>query len=191
MTQMTNEYIRKLEIQKQQRMMMGGMVNDQQKKLSPEEIKKMKQDYFTMYFGFTSINWGSGKTLGVSWQKALEQMDAYVMSKAKTANHPVNEEFIKLHRQFRGEMAKFIMKNPYTEQKLKPDYRQDFLNYGTKRVKSGKSSLDGLYQQYMPKENSQTPTMVKFNFANKNVQQILQNFLAQQAQLQNYRQRAA
>ena len=67
MTQMFENNMQNLELQQKQIMMMGGLINKKQKKLSEEEIKQLKKDYSLMYFGFVSINWGQGKTLGVSW----------------------------------------------------------------------------------------------------------------------------
>ena len=63
MTQMNN--MQHNEFHQKQIMMMGGVLNTEQKKLSPETIQQMKKDYIKMYYAFTSINWGMGKTLGI------------------------------------------------------------------------------------------------------------------------------
>ena len=79
---------------RQKQNIMLGIFDKQTVRLSAEEIKKMKQDYVGMYYGFVSINWGQGLTLGMAWQKALEQMDAFVASKTKIPNHPANKDFL-------------------------------------------------------------------------------------------------
>lgn len=178
-----NNNVQNLSFQQQQIVMMGGMVDSKQKKLSPSEIKKMKSDYVAMYFGLVSINWGNGKTLGGAWQKALEQMDGFVMGKAKIANHPMNQELINFHREFRHNMAKSIMTNPNSNIMLSPRLKQDFIDYGTRRVKESKPALDMLYQKYMPDTNQmikQNPTAQKFNTATLNMQQIMQQMMLQQ-----------
>lgn len=180
--------VQNFDLQQKQIIMMGGMVDKKQNKLSPEIIRQIQKDYVKMYYGFVSINWGMGKTLGVSWQKALEQMDAYVMSKLKIGNHPINSEFVKMHREFRRDMAKSIMTNPYTEEKLNERYKKSFLDYGTKCVKESKGALDNLYVAHMPKQSEkQQITSVKFMSATQKTQQMLQQMLAYQMT----RQRAA
>ena len=179
--------LQNMKFRQKQIVMMGGGINQQTKKLSPAEIEQMKKNYVAMYFGFTSINWGMGKTLGMSWQKALEQMDGYVMSKVKIPNHPANAELIKFHTEFRRDMAKFIMTNPYTNVKLKEHHKKLFLDYGTKRVKESKNTLDKIYEQHMPSMDVKSQSKDnKFDVANRNLQQVIQSML-----LQNEYQRAA
>lgn len=181
MVDMLKNGVQNFDLQQKQVMMMGGMIDSKQNKLSPEAIKQIKKDYVKMYFGFVSINWGMGKTLGVSWQKALEQMESYIISKLKIRNHPMNIEFAKMHREFRHDMAKHIMTNPYTEEILNKEYKKSFVDYGTECVKSGKRSLDNMYMAYMPKQNERHQiASVKFNFANQKMQQILQQMLMYQ-----------
>jgi len=173
--------VQNFDLQQKQIMMMGGLVNQKQNKLSPETIRQIKKDYIKMYYGFVSIDWGMGKTLGVSWQKALEQMDGYVMSKLKIENHPMNSELAKVHREFRRDMSKSIMTNPYTEEKLNEQYRKSFSDYGTKCIKDAKSSLDNMYMAHMPKQSEkQQIASVKFDFANQKMQQMLQQMLMYQ-----------
>jgi len=159
-----------LEIFQKQIIMMGGDIKKEQQKLSPETIKQIEKNYRQMYIGFTSINWGMGKTLGVSWQKALEQMDAFVESKIKVANHPMNNALIKIHKEFRADMAKFIMQSPHAENKLSERLKKDFIDDGTKNIKQAKAVLDDLYKQYSTANKSKFATVI-FSFANRNLQQ--------------------
>ena len=187
MTQENINNMKNIEFQQKQIMMVGGLGDDKKQKLSPETIKQMKTNYIKMYYGFVSINWGMGKTLGVAWQKALEQMDGFIATKAKIVGHPINNELIKFHKEFRHDMAKTIMTNPYTEEKLPERLKKIFFDDGTKRVKESKGVLDSMYQQYMPKNIfEKTQVAHKFALANQKTQQMLQQLLMQQI-----RQRAA
>lgn len=166
---------------RQKQNIMLGIFDKQTVRLSAEEIKKMKQDYVGMYYGFVSINWGQGMTLGRAWQKALEQMDAFVATKTKITNHPANKDFLKMHSDFRRDMAKSIMTSEYANDKLEPKYRKGFIAYGTKRVKETKNALDSLYQKYMPKQNlQQTSNAKSFDIAKQKTQQLMQQILMQQ-----------
>ena len=189
MTQVNERNMQNFEFQQQQMLMMGVVINQVQEKLPPEIIKQMKKDYVKMYYGFTSINWGMGKTLGISWQKALEQMDSFVATKTKISGHPANNELINFHSEFRRDMSKAIMTNPNTNLKLEERLKKNFLDYGTKSVKESKGALDGLYQKYMPKKtNEKTQTAQGFKLGNQKANQILQQLLIQQ---QMQRERAA
>ena len=180
--------LQNMEFRQKQIVMMGGGINQQTKKLSPAEIEQMKKNYVAMYYGFVSINWGMGKTLGVSWQKALEQMDGFVMSKTKIPNHPGNTELVKFHKEFRRDMAKSIMMNPYSSKKLNEVFKKSFVEYGTKRVKESKAVLDEMYKRYMPVTNVKPSSndIRSFDVANRILRQRVQNMF-----LQNNYQRVA
>ena len=170
-----------LTLQQKKFIMMGGDIKTQQKQLSPETIKQINKNYRLMYFAFTSINWGQGKTLGMAWQKALEQMDAYVASKTKIANHPINNELVKIHNKFRRDMSKHIMTSDYSESKLREEHKNLFVQIGEKDLKKGKTFLDNKYQEYMPKQQvKETPIMKSFGIAQARTQQMLQQMLQMQ-----------
>ena len=182
MTQVYENNMTNFDVQQKKLMMMGVIVNNVQEKLPPEVIKQIKKDYRNMYFGFVSTYWGQGKTLGISWQKGLEQMDAYIATKTKIANHPVNNEIVKMHAEFRKDMAKTIMTNPYVDEKLSERLKKEFLNYGLKDIKTGKSALDAAYQKYAPKKTIEnTKTAQQFSLTNQKAQQILNQFFVQHA----------
>lgn len=181
MTQMLNANQINLELQQKQLMMMGGLVKNIQNKLSRPEIEKMKQNYVGMYYAFVSVNWGQGMTLGMAWQKALEQMDAFVASKAKVQNHPANQDLIKYHNEFRRDMAKSIMTSEYTDEKLEERLKKSFLSYGMKRLKETKKSLDDIYDAHMPKQELQKiPVNKSFDVAKQKTMQLMQKFFLQQ-----------
>ena len=181
MTNNLQNNIKDLELKQKKFIMIGGIINQNQKKLSLSEIKKLKKDYRKMYFGFVSINWGMGKTLGVSWQKALEQMDGFIASKSKINGHPVNDELIKIHTEFRRDMAKTIMTNPYADEKLSEKYKQFFMEDGTKSLKIGKNSLEDMYKKYMPEQTIEKTSITKsFDLAQRKAQQLMQQMLMQQ-----------
>ena len=154
---------------------MGGDVDKKQVKLSPEAIKKLRKDYMKMYIGFVSINWGQGKTLGESWQKAVEQMDAFVASKNKITGHPVNDELTKFHAEHRYLVSKNIMTNKHSGDKLEKRLQEKFLKFGMEDLRNGKAALDATYKQYMPENTIDKGKNVKsFEFAKVRAQQLMQ-----------------
>lgn len=167
-----------LEIQKQKFILMGGSVKTIQKKLSQEDIKQIKKDYHRMYFALTSINWGQGMTLGMAWQKALSQMDAFVKSKTKVQNHPINDELTKIHTAFRRRMAKHIMTSEYSNNKLQEKYKKLFVQDGEKDFSKHKQSFDNIYKKYMPQQQIVKNTNSgQFDAAKIRTQQKLQMLL--------------
>ena len=172
-----------IEFQQKKIIMMGGDIKNNVKKLSLAEIEQIKKNYRLMYFGFVSVNWGNGTTLGMAWQKALTQMDAFVASKAKIAGHPINSELVKIHTDFRRHMAKHIMTSDYSENKLLEKHKKLFLDMGEKDLKKSKAYFDNMYQQYMPQKTvEKTPLMHKFGIGAQKAQQMLQQLLIQQQQ---------
>lgn len=175
---MTQEYennMQNFELHRKRIIMMGGNVKKEQKKLSEKVIAKLRKSYVRMYFSFTSINWGQGKTLGTSWQKALEQMDAYVATKTKIQNHPANNELIKIHKKFRREMAEHIMTSEFANDVLEEKkVRESFMSYGTKFLKISKGTIDNIYKDYMPNTNiKQSEIVHKFGMSNQMLRQML------------------
>lgn len=165
-----------LEVQQKYIIMLGADVNEKQVKLSPEAIKKLRKDYINMYIGFVSINWGQGKTLGASWQKAIEQMDAFVASKNKITGHPVNDELTKFHAEHRYLVSKNIMTNKHAGDKLEKRLQQKFIKFGMEDLKKGKAALDATYKQYMPKEKvvDKNQPVKSFEIAKVRTQQLMQ-----------------
>ena len=163
------------EIQERQLMLMGVAVKNNQKKLSFEDIRKMKQLYRDMYFAFTSINWGQGMTLGMAWQKALKQMETFVALKIKTPNHPMNTELIKFHNEFRKDMSKHIMTSEFSEVKLLDRHKNLFLQDGMKQLKKSKDSLNDMHKQFMPEKIADKNQNVKtFENAQLRAKQMMQ-----------------
>lgn len=170
-----------LDFQKKQFLLMGGKIKNIQKKLPQAEITKLKKYYRDMYFGLTSINWGHGMTLGMAWQKALEQMDAFVAAKTKNQNHQVGAELAKIHKEFRRNMAKHIMTSEYSEEKLSEQHKQLFISYGEKKFQQAKNPLNEMYKKYTPQQEvTQQPKFVQLDLAKQKTQQIMQQILLQQ-----------
>ena len=181
MKQVLQNDMKNLELQQKQIIMMGGLVDKKEKKLSIEEIKKLENDYTWMYFGFVSINWGQGKTLGVSWQKGLEQMDAFIATKTKQVGHPVNDELVKIHARFRKEMAETIMTNPNVDAKLDERLKKVFFEMGVKDLKTHKDALEDTYKRFAPEQSITKPDVAKkFDIANQKTQKLLQILSSQQ-----------
>ena len=172
-----------LEFQQKKFIMLGGELKNVSSKLPPEVIKKMKQEYVKMFYAFTSINWGQGKTLGVSWQKALSQMDAFVTTKMKIANHPINAELIKFHQETRRQIAKSIMTNPYVDEKLNERFQKGFFDYGNKTLSESKHALDDMFKKYMPRQEiTKKPQTFEFDLVKNNIQKMMQQLMAGQNQ---------
>ena len=176
-----------LELQQKKLLMMSVESEKVQQKLSLEEIAQIKKDYRKMYWAFVSVNWAKGMTLGVAWQKALEQMNSFVATKIKVENHPMNNELIKINAQFRHDMAKHIMTSEYAEEKLSDRLKKSFLEYGEQEFKKANTSLNTIYQKYMPKEQVKDKTQ-QYENGKQNTQQI---FLLWQLQQEISKGRAA
>jgi hypothetical protein len=177
MAQETKDYTQTPEFMNQKIIMMGGNQNQRAKQISEAEIKRMKQKYVAMYYGFVSIHWGMGKSLGASWQRALEQMDGFIATWEKIPNHPLTREMKKFHQEYRRDMARAIMTNPNAELKLQEKFRKDFVDYGTRRVKESKSDLDSMYKKYAPEQDAKK---TEFASANRQVNMLLQQILLRQ-----------
>lgn len=170
----------KNELQQKQFIMVGGMF-DQQKKLIPQEIKQLEQDYTTLYFGLVSLNWSRGMTLGMAWQKALEQTGAFITGKTKNGNHPVNEHLMKIHNRFKQDQSKHIMKcaGKESELKLSKDLAKFFEKIGVEMVQKGKSAINKIYEKYKSEQTIQNKSK-KFDIAKQKTQQIIQLFMLNQ-----------
>ena len=175
-----NQYMNNLELRQQQMIMFG--VNEKNKvKLTEQEIKQVQKNYVGMYYGFVSINWSQGMTLGMAWQKALQQMDAFVETKTRVPNHPLNEHLIKMHTEFRRDMSKKIMTSENAECKLNPKLKQSFANYGMSSLKKNKSVLDDLHKNYMPQNSiDKTQTTKSLKDATQKTQELMQQLMLQQ-----------
>ena len=183
MTQTQENNLSPNELLKKRNLMLNACVESEQQKLSKEEIAKIKKDYVGMYFALTSINWGQGMTLGMAWQKALTQMDAFIESKMKIANHPANIELLKYHTERRRLMAETAMKSEYANEKLTECQRKVFFKDGEEILSASKKSLDSTYEKHMPKQKeSKNPVNVQFKLANLNMKRQLWAF--QQTELQ-------
>ena len=171
------------EFKQKQLIMMGGDVKNVKGKLSLQDIKQMQKKYISMYYALTSINWGQGMTLGMAWQKALTQMDGFVATKTKIPNHPMAKELIKIHSEFRRDMAKSIMTSEYGEEKLNNNFKKSFIEYGEKTFAESKKFLDDMYNKHMLEKNlSRVPIAKSFAVAQKRTQQMMQQMLVQQLQ---------
>jgi hypothetical protein len=163
---------------------MTQQLNTHKKTLNQKEIKQIKKDFLKMYFALTAINWAHKMTLGMARQKALEQMRAFVESKMKIQNHPLNKHLIQFHNEFRRNMSKHIMTSGYSEKKLNPELAEKLIRFGTIKTKEAKSGINSLYQKYMPKQNAKPIEIKKFIFIKQNIKiqpMILQNMARQRA----------
>ena len=140
-----------------------------------------------MYYGLTSLNWSKGMTLGMAWQKALEQMESFIAGKTKQINHPVNEHLVKIHTDFKKDMSKYIMDRAgkESETKLSPRLMKIFAEDGTKMTQRGKDALNQFYKKYMPQQNvSDKKSIHNFEIVKQKTQQLMQQIMLQQKTMQ-------
>lgn len=141
------------DIQQNMMILMGGG-KEKEQELTQEQQKQITRNYIAMYFALGAVNWCQGTTLGVAWQKALNQMDSFVESKTKIANHPMSQYLAKIHAQHRREMSKAIMTSPYANYKLmiSPELAKGWSDFATKHFQENKNALNGLYNKLMPNQ---------------------------------------
>jgi hypothetical protein len=165
------------ELRQHQILMHGGSLQQYKNQLSRETIKQIEKDYYDMFIGFTSVNWAKpGTRLGTAWQKALTQMATYIKTKSNVPNNPVYKCLVDIHKKFSKRISEHIMKCRGREsetvlpERLRKQFAQD-----EKMITKGKSALDSVYTQYMPKQPIQ-PKM-----ASQDIRKILlQEYLARQ-----------
>lgn len=168
----------KPEIQQQMAVLMCGKQQEKQD-LTTQQKEAITQSYMEMYFALAAFNWGGGMTLGVAWQKALEQMHAFVSSKAKTVSNPVNKYLVGVHAQHRRDMSERMMFSPNAEDKLNLN-KQDTMMWNAvslKKFQNSKAVLTDIHKQFEPK-------VIKIdsaNFKRKSEAVILFNKAKQQA----------
>ena len=164
-----------------------GANKEHQKEIPEEHQKQIVKNYVAMYFTLAAINWCHGMTLGMAWQKALEQMDAYIKSKTKIANHPMRKYLTEMHAIRRREMAKEIMTNPHANDKLSlnPETAAKWESFSTKHFQKNKNALNMLYKQYMPKQPINVQTNENsFKVAQEKMFTKMQQILLQQKMAQ-------
>lgn len=172
-----------LEFQQKQLMSMSGFAETNKKQIAKEDIAQMKKNYLEMYLGLKNINWSQGMTLGMALQKALVQMDAFVASKLKVQNHPMGQELLKMHTEFRREMARHIMTSKHSEEKLQERHQQLYKERGEQSFKKASDSLNKVYDKYEPEVTTKkTPVMKSFEIAQQHTQQKIQQILWNQRQ---------
>lgn len=131
-----------------------GTKKENQPELTPEQQKQITKNYIAMFFSLGVIYWCNGATLGVAWQKALEQMDSFVKTKIKVVNHPMAKYLNKLHEKHRHDTSKEIMMNPNSNMKLDLPAKvaKQWADFATKHFQENKGALNNLYQQLMPQQ---------------------------------------
>ena len=167
------------ELRRNQILMHGGSLRQYKKQLSKETIEQIKKDYYKMFFGFTSVNWSKpGTKLGTAWQKALEQMKSYVKTKSNFPNNPVYECLVDIHKKFSKRISEHIMKCQGRESEtILPERLRNQFAQDEKMIAKGKSALDNVYTQYMPKQQTQEkPKMIPQDIR----KMLLQEYLSRQ-----------
>lgn len=173
-----NEIFSHPDIQQRMLMIMG---NEKNKKLELDKAaeNKIAKNYQKMYFALATVRWCRGETLGIARQRALEQMNSYVGTKADIA-HPMNKYLIAINGQISREVSYRNMTDEHSDKKIdiNSELAKKWSAESTKIFQQCMHELNELYQKYMPaKEKKEQPAMVKFNLAQHRTQQLMQQIL--------------
>lgn len=126
-----------------------------------DELKQMKRGFDKMYNSLVSLNWSKGGNLGMAWQKALEQMSAFVQNKTQI-NHPANEYIKQLDKDNRKTMSEYIMKSDFSNDVFKKTGMKDnsaIKNWekdANKELKAGLKCFNEVYRKYQKQMGEQT-----------------------------------
>ena len=167
------------DIQNKMAILMGAEP-EKQVELTREQKKQITKNYIAMYYSLAWLNWCNGMSLGTAWQKALEQMDGFVVGKAKIANHPMIGFLKELHAKHRQKMAKEIMTSKYADIKLELDSQRykDYVGNVVQSFEENKNALNDLYNQLMPKQKTaEHDAKQPFKMAQDKALQMMQQLL--------------
>lgn len=173
-----NEIFSHPDIQQRMLMIMG---NEKDKKLELDSVteNKIAQNYQKMFFALATIRWCRGETLGIARQRALDQMNSYVKSKANIA-HPMNKYLIAINGQVAREISYRNMTDENSDKKIdmNSDLAKKWSVEATKVFQQCMRELNDIYQKHMPaKEKKEQPATVKFELAQRRAQQLMQKVL--------------
>ncbi len=174
------------DVQNDMLILMGGQ-KEKTRDLTKEQQNQITKNYVAMYFSLAAVNWCQGTTLGIAWQKALEQMDSFIKAKIKVENHPMTKWLAKIHSRHHREMSKEIMTNQNANNKISmsPESAKKWSAFSAKHFEENKNSLNGLYNQLMPQQKVQQQSENNpFKMAIDKISKTMQTIMLQQ-KLQN------
>jgi hypothetical protein len=161
---------------KQRILMMTGESKDKKLELTKDQEKQIARHFATMFYALTTIHWCNGATLGVAWQKALEQMSSFVKTKSNP-EHPMNKYLHALDNQYRRDISERIMTSPYSDSKIEmnSERAKQWVTHETQEYKKSLQFMNDMYKQYMPEKKSDVqPKVVSFKIAQeKTYEQML------------------
>lgn len=123
-----------------------------EKLLSPEDKKVIEKGLGDLFFGLAWTNWMNGGSLGAAWQKALNQIDAFVFSKKQES------AAIRYLREVasvaKTRMSRVIMTNSNSNKEIEcpPEQKLEWLALGTKWTNQGLNGLNAKIKEFEPKE---------------------------------------
>lgn len=166
----------------QKMLILAGHKIEPAKELSAEIKKQIQKDYTAMFYSIAAINWCRGGTLGMAWQKGLEQMNSFVLTKMQQPNNPVGKYLSQFHNEFKKDMAKDIMTGQHSGDKLElaPEFIKDWIEYATNKFKEKMSHLNGLYKQYVSDKQVDNAKTKSFENGKQNAMNLMQQMLIQQ-----------
>lgn len=125
-----------------------------------DELKQMKRGFDKMYNSLVDLNWCKGGNLGMAWQKALEQMSAFVKSKTQMY-HPANEYIKQLDIDNRKTMSEYIMKSEFSDNVFEKSVMKDdtavknWEKVANKECRSGLDCFNEVYRKYRVLDSKQ------------------------------------
>jgi len=142
------------EIQQSMAMLMGGDKKET-KQLSEEQKKQIIKKYVNMFYSLAAINWCNGTTLGVAWQKALNQMDEFVKSKTKVLNHPMNPYLVAVHAKYKRHISETLLTNKHVNEKLNmsKELKEEWKRFASANVGKDMEFFNNLHKEFMPEQN--------------------------------------
>lgn len=165
----------------QQKMFILAGQKEQQQTLSPETKKQIRKDCIGMFFSLAAINWCHGGSLGMAWQKGLEQMESYIKTKTKNPGNPVGIYLAEVYAKLKHDMAKTIMTSPHSQEplKLNEESKKSWEEFCVKDANKKMANLNGVYNEYRPKQILENSKAKSFDIAKQNTQQLMQQILMQ------------
>lgn len=136
-----------------------------EKQLSPEDKKAIEKGLGDLFFGLAWTNWLNGATLGIAWQKALEQVDSFVAG--KNQNNPATKYLREVAAANKARMSRIIMTSSYSNEKMNcpPEKFKEWSELGTKWTNDGLKQLNDKFKQFEPEK----PQVQQFQQSKQNL----------------------
>lgn len=126
---------------------------DAKRPLNPDTKKQLSTAYFQLYFGLSGINWANKNySLGMAWQKALTQIDAFVQSKRK--DNPAAMYLHQINAAHKTAWPQQIMTHAQRDSMLQATKEKEaaFRKYSQDQVKSALGTISLILARHQVKD---------------------------------------